>query len=216
MHFETALKMTDEYFHKCNVIDFGCADGPFLPSLAEYFNYVTGIDKESCYIEIGLKLCNEMCLNNVELVNNDNLTIKNLKSKISHRKYHILYLLETIEHIGNKDYPYKSRIDFLKKISTLINKKGFIVMSVPKMTGIPFLIQRIGLALSGIYREPISLLNMIKAGFFNDTTELEKQWNHYHLGFNHKKLERYLTGEFKILDKKDIFFQVVYLIRRET
>jgi len=40
-HFEAALYLTKEYFHKCNVIDFGCADGVFLPSLAKYFNKVT-------------------------------------------------------------------------------------------------------------------------------------------------------------------------------
>src|SRR5580693_4791377 len=37
-HFETVLQLTKEYFHKCNVIDFGCADGIFLPSISKYFN----------------------------------------------------------------------------------------------------------------------------------------------------------------------------------
>lgn len=214
-HFEIALKLTQRYFSKCNVIDFGCADGVFIPSLSKYFKRVFAIDNNPNAIKIASKLVSTLALNNVTLICNDILTINDVKSRISGEKYHILYLLEVIEHIGDKDSLYESKIGFLKEISTLIDEKGIIVISVPKMVGISFLIQRIGFALLGLYREPISMSNLLKASFLNMTADLEKQWHGgTHLGFNHKKLESYLKNDFHILKKKDIIFKVIYIVRK--
>lgn len=215
-HFELSLKLTRDYFHKCNVIDFGCADGVFLPSLAKYFTRVVAIDIVPGFIELSSKLVNAMGLNNVELICNDALTINDVKSRISSEKYHILYLLETIEHVGSKDSLYKSKIDFLKAIATLVDEEGIIIISVPKMVGISFLIQRIGLAITRSRRELISLSDLFKACFLSDTTGLEKQWKGGHLGFNHRKLESYLKNEFRLLKKRDLLFQVVYVIKKRT
>ena len=215
-HFEMALKLTQKYHHHCNVIDFGCADGVFIPSLSKYFNRVVAVDKIPDFIKISSKLVSTLGLNNVELICNDSRTINDVKSRISSEKYHILYLLETIEHVGSKDSLYKSKIDFLKEIATLVDEEGIIVISAPRMVGISFLIQRIGLALLGLNREPISMSNLLKASFLSDTTDLEKQWHGGHIGFNHKKLENHLKNEFHILKKKDIIFQVLYVIRRKT
>jgi len=215
-HFELSLKLTRDYFHKCNVIDFGCADGVFLPSLAKYFTRVVAIDRVPDFIELSSKLVSAMELNNVELICNDNLTINDTKSRLSGEKYHILYLLETLEHVGDKDSLYDSKINFLKEVSTLIDEHGLIVISVPKMVGIPFLIQRIGLAITRSLRELISLSDLFKACFLNDTTGLEKQWKGGHLGFNHRKLESYLKNEFRLLKKRDLLFQVVYVIKKRT
>ena len=215
-HFETSLRLTKEYFYKYNVIDFGCADGPFLPSLSKYFNHVVGIDKKPIYIKIASKLCDKLCLNNVQLICNNSLNINDMKSLISTKKYHILFLLEILEHVGDKDSIYESKIDFLKELFTLIDEKGFIVIAVPRMVGIPFLIQRVGLSLLDLHRQQISITNLVKASLFNDTTELEKEWDGDHLGFNNKKLERYLRNEFHILMKKDLFFRVIYVIRKHT
>lgn len=215
-HFELSLKLTRDYFHKCNVIDFGCADGVFLPSLAKNFTRVVAIDRVPGFIELSSKLVSAMGLNNVELICNDNLTINDTKSRLSGEKYHILYLLETLEHVGDKDSLYDSKINFLKEVSTLIDEHGLIVISVPKMVGISFLIQRIGLAITRSLRESISLSDLFKACFLNDTTGLEKRWKGGHLGFNHRKLESYLKNEFRLLKKRDLLFQVVYIIKKRT
>jgi len=215
-HFELSLRLTRDYFDKCNVIDFGCADGVFLPSLAKYFTRVVAIDRVPGYIERSSKLVSVMGLNNVELICNDTLTISDVMSKISREKYHILYLLEILEHIGDKSHLYESKINFLKEVSNLIDENGLIVISVPKMIGIPFLIQRIALAITRSRRESISPSDLFKACFLNDTTGLEKQWNGQHLGFNHRKLESYLKNEFRLLKKRDLLFQVVYVIKKCT
>jgi hypothetical protein len=85
---------------------------------------------------------------------------------------------------------------------------------VPNMIGFFFLIQRIGLALTGSLREPISVGNLLKASLLSNTEDLEKQWNGGHLGFDHRKLENCIKGEFRILRKKHMMFQVLYLITK--
>lgn len=66
-HFELSLELTRDHFHKCNVIDFGCADSVFLPSLAKYFTRVVGIDRVPEYVELSAKLVRAVGLSNVEL-----------------------------------------------------------------------------------------------------------------------------------------------------
>jgi len=214
-HFEHALRLTKEYHHKCNVIDFGCGDGPFLPSLAKYFNHVVGADNMPKWVELGSKVVSARGLTNVKLICNYDLTLDHIKSKIGNEKYHILFLMETVEHIGDKSNLWDSRVKFVKELFELIDEKGIIVISVPNMVGTPFLLQRFGLFLLGAGREPISKADLLRASFFNDTTHLEEQWRGGHLGFNHKKLEASLREEFHILKRKSIIFQVIYVLSKE-
>lgn len=214
-HFEQALKLTREYFHKANVIDFGCADGPFLPSLSKYFNHVFAIDNSPIFLKIASKVVNIMNLSNVELLCNDDIMLDVVASKIAGHKYQILFLLETLEHIGNKAAPWESRIDFIKELFSLLDEKAIIIISVPNMIGISFLLQRLGFLLLNVKnKEKVSLTDLLKVTLFNETTNLEKQWQGGHLGFNHKKLEYHLENDFTILNKKNIIFQVLYKLSK--
>jgi 2-polyprenyl-3-methyl-5-hydroxy-6-metoxy-1,4-benzoquinol methylase len=209
-----ALTLTKDYFHKANAIDFGCADGVFLPSLSKHFDYVCAIDRNPKFLEIASTSVSRLGLTNVDLLCNDGLTIHDLKKRLSDREYKVLYLLETLEHIGERESPYDSRIRFLEEMAALTSKDGIIVVSVPNMVGIFFLIQRIGLALTGSLREPISLMNLLKASFLRDTSELEKQWNGGHLGFNHTRLERRMRDRFNVIRRRHLAFQVIYCLKR--
>jgi hypothetical protein len=139
-----------------------------------------------------------------------------LRNMLPQDRYGILYLLETLEHVGERDSPWESRITFLKNLTMLLDSKGAIVLSVPNMVGISFLLQRIGLALLRARREPISLRNLLKASLLNDTKELEQQWDGGHLGFNHIQLERHLRNHFHIAKKSRTVFQTIYVLRRKT
>jgi 2-polyprenyl-3-methyl-5-hydroxy-6-metoxy-1,4-benzoquinol methylase len=117
-HFEEALKMTKEYFHKCNAIDSGCADGAFLPSLSRYFNKVIGIDNNPTSIRVASRLVKIQMLDNVELICNSNKEIHELKSEMTDDGgYHVLYLLETLEHIDDKKKKKKKSCIILRLIS---------------------------------------------------------------------------------------------------
>lgn len=213
-HFDYALRLTKKYFHKCNVIDFTCADGPFLPSLAKYFNNVAAIDKNPKFMELAAKVVSTANLKNVNLLCNYGLTMEDIKAKIGNEKFHILYLLEALEHIGDKSNLWESKVNFIESLFELIDENGIIVISVPNMIGPPFLLQRLGLFLLGSGREPISKINLLRAGLFNNTTNLEQQWREGHLGFNHQKLERQLYKKLRLIDRKNIIFQIIYVIGR--
>ncbi|MEA1998642.1 MAG: class I SAM-dependent methyltransferase [Euryarchaeota archaeon] len=61
-HFEICLKLMSRWFHKANVIDFGCADGYFLPSLANYFDRVVAIDKNPDFIRVATEVVSKWVL----------------------------------------------------------------------------------------------------------------------------------------------------------
>lgn len=216
-HFEAALELTKEFFHRSNVIDFGCADGVFLPSLAKHFNQVLAVDRTPGFIKTAAKLVEILRLNNVEVRSSEDVFAIGQNTRGVAKSYHIMYLLEILEHIGSHGALYESKISFLKQVAFLLDDGGILVISVPKMIGIPFLLQRIGLAAFGLQREKISLKNLLKAGVLCDTGDLEKNWQgeNAHLGFNHKKLERHMEKEFCILKKKHLLFQVIYIIKKK-
>ena len=87
-----------------------------------------------------------------------------------------------------------------------------IVISVPKMTGMFFLVQRLGQSLLRMHREPISMTHLLRASLLHDTTELESRWTGTNLGFNHRRLERCLRREFRIVQKRGLPFQAMYII----
>ena len=162
-HFDYALRLTKKYFHKCNVIDFACADGPFLPSLAKYFNNVLAIDKNPKFMELSAKVVSAADLKNVKLLCNYDLAMEDVRAKIGNDKFHILYLLETLEHIGDKSNLWESKVNFIESLFELIDENGIIVISVPNMIGISFLLQLLGLLLLDSSREPISKTNLLQA-----------------------------------------------------
>ena len=212
LHFDTALRMTKPYFGEANVIDFGCCDGPFLPSLARYFPKVLGIDIVPEFVKIASKLCNVLNLNNVDVLCNASSSLQALASRLSGTPYQVLFLLETLEHVGTGENMYGSKIDFLKEVFSLVEDNGIVIISVPKMVGPSFLIQRLGLKMLGMYRELISFTDLWKAVLFCDTSGLEKKWTREHLGFNHKTLENVLKEDFVIHKRKDLFFQMIYIV----
>lgn len=217
-HFDIALDLASPYFHTTNVIDFGCADGIFLPSLSCYFNSVLGIEREKEFVFLAQEIIEKSSLKNVEIINNENLSIQEIKKENLKSNYKIIFLLEVLEHVGqNYQTMYQDKINLLKDLSSLIDNDGIIIISVPKMIGLSFLVQRIGLSLMNMERAKYSLKDMLKSAFLNDTSEVEKYWVPYitHQGFNHKKLEKYLKEEFLLVKKKDDFFQVVYVIRKK-
>jgi 2-polyprenyl-3-methyl-5-hydroxy-6-metoxy-1,4-benzoquinol methylase len=212
-HFELALKMTRRYFHQCNVIDFGCADGAFLPSLSKYFNNVVAIDYDPSFIGMASDLAKEHGLKNVRLICNHGMKMDILKQHLSGDRYHILFLLETLEHIGDRETMYEQKAALLRSLSGMIGRDGFMVVSVPKMVGPWYLLQRLGLSALGLYTEHISLKNLLKSSFLYDTDDLERSWINGHVGFNHLKLERCMREDFNILEKKDLLFQLIYIIK---
>lgn len=212
-HFEAALRLTRHQFGRAHVIDFGCCDGPFLPSLAKHFPTVTGIDINAEFIALADKVKQEANLANVQLFCSGEQSLEEIRHTMTDRPADIMFLLETLEHVGRREQMYESKTEFLEEISVLVKPGGWIVASVPKMVGPVFLLQRIGLWALRLFREPMSLSALLKSAILYNTDELENEWDGGHLGFNHRRLERALSQRFKIIKKKDLVFQMMYVIQ---
>ncbi len=211
-HFETALRLTRAYFGSSGAIDFGCADGPFLPSLSRYFQSVLAVDRDPVLLNVARRVVQTTGLTNVQLLCNQDIDDEAFRHSIQHTGFKVLYLLETIEHVGEREDLYPSKVRFITSLFRLLDPGGVIVLSVPKMTGLSFLIQRMGLALMGMSRESMSRKDFFRSVFLSDTSCLEQRWDGGHLGFNHRMLEQLMRETFTIQKTRDLFFQKLYLL----
>lgn len=215
-HFKLALNLAQKGFHRFNVIDFGCADGILLPTLSHYFPFVLGIEKNEIFLSVTQKIVETTVLENVQIINNKDLSIEDITKKLQKKEFKIIFLLEVLEHIGNNwKTQYDDKMIFLKSLFSLINKDGIIVISVPKMVGMSFFIQHSALFLLNMNRSRYSLKDFIKAVLFRDTSGIENRWvpDTTHMGFNHKTLEKFLNDHFSIIKIKNDFFQILYVIQ---
>ena len=214
-HFESALRLTREYFGKTNAIDFGCADGVLIPSLAGHYPRVLGIEVRPEWAALTERVVDALGLSNASVICNAGLDFSELAEITRPQGYQVAYLLETLEHIGRVEAMYESRMDFLDELFTLLTDDGVVVISVPTMVGPAFLLQRLALSTLRKQREPISVPDLLAAGLFSRTERLEPEWYGDHLGFNHRKLERHLHRRFRVLKKRNLFFTQVYLVGRD-
>ena len=215
LHFETALALTRPYFGS-DVIDFGCADGPFEPSLARHFDHICAVDQNEDFTTVAAEVVRSRGLTGVDVVCNAGLSMVQLRERLaaSGRTYRVLFLLETLEHVGERDDPGGSRVRFLHELFSLLADDGVMVVSVPTMTGLAFAVQRLGLAVTGSVREPISASEFLRASLLRDTRALARRWDGEHLGFDHTRLEPHLRRAFHIVARRHIFFQVLYVLAR--
>lgn len=212
-HFEAALDLVAERAGTTGAIDFGCADGVFLPTLDRWFDSVLGIDDDPSMIAHSRRVADALGLR-AEIVANTGMSWEELRDRIDSARYGVVFLLETLEHVGSADDMVGSRIAFLRELFTLAAKDATIVLSVPNMVGLPFALQRIGLAATGSAREPIAGRDLVRAVVLKDVDRLEPRWErHMHLGFNHRKLERAMRREFDVVGKRDLIFSKVYAVR---
>lgn len=219
-HFEIALNLTSKYFHKANVLDLGCADGPFIPSLSKYFNNVVGIEYDPRFVEQARKAVYNQHLENVSVICNHDRSFEEIKQELGESKYSIIFLMEVLEHVGNHyTTMYEDKLSFLKEASALIDD-GIIVISVPKMTGLSFLFQAVGQAIFNLGNKKeilgLPVTSLLKCVFLNDTKDVEYLWRPYytHMGFNHLKLENAIKRDFNIIKSKSDWFQQIYIIQK--
>ena len=212
-HFEAALDLVADLAGTTGAIDFGCADGVFLPTLDRAFEPVLGIDDDPAMVAHAKRVAAALGLG-AEILANTGMGWAELRERVHAERYGVVFLLETVEHVGTAGDMVGSRIAFLRELFTIAAPGATIVLSVPNMVGLPFAIQRIGLAATGSAREPITARDFVRAVVLKDVDRLEPKWErHMHLGFNHRKLERAMRGAFDIVGKRDLIFSKVYAVR---
>lgn len=212
-HFDAALELT-EHLGPTGAIDFGCADGVFLPTLTRRFSPVVGIDDDADMVASAQAVVASLALP-AHVVYGAGVSLDGLARELDTERFGVVFLLETLEHIGVAEAMVESRIDFLDRLFSIAAPGATIVVSVPTMVGLPFAVQRAALALTGGAREPISATALARAVVLRDVSSLEPAWSRTrHLGFNHRPLERAMRENFAEVEKRDLIFSKVYALRR--
>lgn len=220
--FDIALSLARPWFHRTGAIDFGCADGVLLPSLARYFPRVAAVDHDPRVIPIARRVVEESRLETVDVVNSHNMAFPALRARLQgprgDREYGVMFLLETLEHVG-PDLPadqdqYAYRMQFVQELFTFLAPPARIIISVPRMTGLGFLTRYVTQSTLGMPHERMPMADALRAGILGDTQALEPQWTGGHLGFNDRKLERELKKAFTIVDEKRLPFSLIYTIEK--
>ena len=213
-HFEVALREARPWFGSTPVIDFGCADGVMVPSLAHHFGEVLAIDHQQEFVDITQRVIDEAGLANASVLCNSGITMEELAERLRPRAYRVAFLLETLEHIADPRDLWASRVTFVEQVLDLLRDDGIVIASVPTMVGPAFAVQRAALAAFGLEREPLSTRELLGA-VLGRTDALEARWKAWgHLGFNHRKLERALAQRLRIVAHRNLFFTQVYVLAR--
>ena len=172
-----------------------------------------GIDDDLTMVAHARRVTDALGLG-AEVIANTGMSWAELRERVDGERYGVVFLLETLEHIGSAEDMVGTRIAFLRELFTIAAPGATIVLSVPNMVGLPFALQRLGLRATGSAREPIATGDLLRAVVLKDVDGLEPKWERQmHLGFNHRKLERAMRREFEVAGKRDLIISKVYAVR---
>lgn len=213
-HFEVALRLAQSLGVKGEVVDFGCADGILLASLDRLYDSVVAVDIRPDFIEISDAVVRHLGLSHTTTLCTEGFDWDQTISTLGAGSKSAVFLLETLEHIGERERFYESKVDFLRQLAALLTPDGVIIISVPNMIGLSLLAQRAVLAVTRKYREPLSMGELARGVLLRDVSDLEKRWTNIdHLGFNHRALEDSLNHSFAIKRRRNIGVNVLYALQ---
>jgi 2-polyprenyl-3-methyl-5-hydroxy-6-metoxy-1,4-benzoquinol methylase len=215
---ELALKLAQAHFGpNSNAIDMGCADGILLASLSKHFGHVVGCDFDETSIRYATNLVESMGLTNVELINNKTIPAAELKTRLGDRKYSVMFVLETLEHVGHSTTTmYEDKMTFLDEQFGLLEPGGVIIVSVPKMMGGAFLLKYLVQATLRMHKEPVSFKDIWRSVVHKDASSLEHRWEGGHVGFNEHKLERLIVERYDVVERKNLAATLMWKLRRRS
>lgn len=194
-------------------IDMGAADGVLVPSLSRLFEEVVAIDRRRDFVDSCRQVIERMSLTNARAVCNDGKSVDDLRRDIG-PGFNIMFLLETLEHIGSQPDIYASKVEFLRDCFDLLEADGVIVISVPKMVGLIMLFKNLLQRSLALGYDKMTMRQLLKSAFLKDTDELEPLWDGHHVGFNHLKLDRYLADNFHVQRRVESLISVFYVLQR--
>lgn len=169
------------------VLDLGCANGPFLPTLNHYSFRTIAVDINKIEIFNAKKLIRNSCVNliNINLMNSDAVELP-FKSEY----FDLIFCLEVLEHIKN---PNKA----LKEIQRVLKTNGIFICSLPVEIGFSLLLRTLIGKFLNIRRPNYTFKEIIRSVFLKKpgkrTSEME------HKNFDWRGIKQKINNYFKIL-----------------
>jgi 2-polyprenyl-3-methyl-5-hydroxy-6-metoxy-1,4-benzoquinol methylase len=195
------------------VIDMGCADGLLIPSLARAYRHVAAIDVNPELVARSQRLARAVEADNVTTLCSAGLSTDELRAAIG-PGYRLMFLLETLEHVGSQPDIWGSKVAFLRDCFSLMEPDGQIVISVPKMVGLSVLFKNVLQRTLRLGHDALTWRQLWRSAVLKDTDELEPLWDGHHVGFNHLKLDRHLQQSFTVHHRSESVISVFYRIGR--
>jgi 2-polyprenyl-3-methyl-5-hydroxy-6-metoxy-1,4-benzoquinol methylase len=198
-----------------NVIDMGTGDGVLLPTLANSYERVVAVDTNRHHIDQSQRLVRYLKLDNVELFCLGDFSFAELHGRIG-PKFQLMFLLETLEHVGSQPNMWNSKMDFLRNCFSLLEREGRIIVTVPKMVGLIMLFKNLLQRCLRRGYDTMSTRQLLRSSFFKNTDELEPLWTGGHVGFNHLKLDVHLRKQFVVHHRSESLISVFYVLGRRN
>jgi 2-polyprenyl-3-methyl-5-hydroxy-6-metoxy-1,4-benzoquinol methylase len=208
--FQRALNLASAIPAK-NVIDMGTGDGVLLPTLAQNYERTVGLDVNQHHIDQSQRLIQYLQLDNVELICLRDLSFDELRQQIG-SNFQLMFLLETLEHVGSQPNMWDSKMAFLRDCFSLLKPDGRIIVTVPKMVGVIMLFKNLVQRCVGRGYDEMTVRQLLRSSFFKDTDQLEPLWIGGHVGFSHLKLDAHLRKNFVVHHRSESLISVFYIL----
>jgi SAM-dependent methyltransferase len=143
--FQAALDLVRADSAK-RVLDFGCWDGHFLPSLLKCFEEVWGIDDDSTSVIERLPNCStilqvarRLCESEIGSISDLRLTkATGTALPFPDSYFDVVFCLDTLAHI-----PQSSRLEVIHELRRITKPAGQLIFSLPVETGLMHLLREI-------------------------------------------------------------------------
>ncbi len=182
-----------KFSESSRILDIGCADGPFLPTLSYYARSTVATDIDGDRVREAKNLIdyrlkkskrlNLLCSDGHVLPFKDN-------------KFDIIFCLEVMEHVMNPD-------QVLRELLRVLKKNGMLICTIPIEIGLSLLIRNIIGKIAHFQRPEYNLKQMIQRVFLKKGTR-EYKGEIGHKNFDWRVIKHNIKLHFKILKIKFI------------
>ena len=170
------------------ILDIGCGDGPFLPSLNNYGKRIIGLDLMLGMIIKAKDLIDfkKFRLNNVFLLNADGLNLP-----IKDNTVDIVFCLETFEHIPNTR-------KLINEIFRILKFKGILIYSLPIEIGFSLIIRQLVGKITSFQRESYTFKELLRNGILKKPSHRINSIG-THKDFDWRIIQKLINKKFKQL-----------------
>ena len=157
-----------EFNDSSQILDIGCSDGPFLPTLNYYAKKIIAIDISEELIEKSKKLTDTMLSNSkkINLMASDGLALP-----FRDECFNIVFCLEVLEHVKN---PGK----VIEEVFRILRKSGVFICTIPVEIGPSLLIREIIGKITKFNRPHYSKKELIRNTLFKKPGRRTSEMSH--------------------------------------
>jgi len=138
------------------ILDIGCADGPFLPTLNHYARSIVANDINEEFIRESKNLV----VNKLKNVKKINLACSDGQAlPFRDNKFDLVFCLEVLEHVKNPN-------QFINEIFRVLRRNGILICTLPVEIGISLLIRTLIGKMVNFKRPKYSLKELIRIVIF--------------------------------------------------